>query len=63
MARESASIPGLVDLNKAVDIADGKIPEVTVPPAPVVPAAQIPQAKPERELPNVRVNNQCVFSL
>ncbi|XP_058630352.1 beta/gamma crystallin domain-containing protein 2 [Onychostoma macrolepis] len=53
VARESASIPGLVDLNKAVDVADGKIPEVTIPPAPVVPAAQIPQAKPQRELPNI----------
>ncbi len=53
MARECASIPGLVDLDKAVDVADGKIPEVTVPPAPVVPAAQIPQANPQRELPNV----------
>ncbi|XP_016431290.1 mucin-17-like [Sinocyclocheilus rhinocerous] len=53
VARESASIPALVDLNKAVDVADGKIPEVTVPPAPVVPAAQIPQAKPQRELPNI----------
>uniref|UniRef100_A0A671SV52 Absent in melanoma 1 protein-like n=2 Tax=Sinocyclocheilus anshuiensis TaxID=1608454 RepID=A0A671SV52_9TELE len=53
VARESASIPALVDLNKAVDVADGKIPEVTVPPAPVVPAAQIPQVKPQRELPNI----------
>ncbi|XP_016118603.1 mucin-2-like, partial [Sinocyclocheilus grahami] len=50
VARESAFIPGLVDLNKA---ADGKIPEDTIPPAPVVPAAQIPQAKPQKELPNV----------
>ncbi|XP_050963753.1 beta/gamma crystallin domain-containing protein 1 isoform X4 [Labeo rohita] len=53
VARESASVPGLVDLNKAVDAAAGKIPEVTIPPAPVVPAAQIPQAKPQRELPNI----------
>ncbi|XP_059366425.1 beta/gamma crystallin domain-containing protein 1-like [Carassius carassius] len=53
MARESASVPGLVDLNKSVDVADGKIPEETIPPAPVVPAAQIPQAKPQRELPNI----------
>ncbi|XP_052409989.1 beta/gamma crystallin domain-containing protein 1-like isoform X2 [Carassius gibelio] len=53
MARESASVPGLVDLNKAVDVAEGKIPEETIPPAPVVPAAQIPQAKPQRKLPNI----------
>lgn len=53
MARESASIPGLVDLNKAVDVADRMIPEDTILPAPVVPAAQIPQAIPQRKLPNV----------
>uniref|UniRef100_A0A9J8AZS7 Uncharacterized protein n=1 Tax=Cyprinus carpio carpio TaxID=630221 RepID=A0A9J8AZS7_CYPCA len=53
VARESASMPGLVDLNKAVDVADGKIPEDIIPPAPVVAAAQIPQAKPQRELLNV----------
>ncbi|XP_026066031.1 beta/gamma crystallin domain-containing protein 1-like [Carassius auratus] len=53
VARESASTPGLVDLNKAVDEADGKVPEDIIPPAPVVPAAQIPQAKPQRELPNI----------
>ncbi|XP_026121844.1 beta/gamma crystallin domain-containing protein 1-like [Carassius auratus] len=53
MARESASVPGLVDLNKAVDVAEGKIPEETIPPAPAVPAAQIPQAKPQRKLPNI----------
>uniref|UniRef100_A0A8C2GC41 Crystallin beta-gamma domain containing 1b n=1 Tax=Cyprinus carpio TaxID=7962 RepID=A0A8C2GC41_CYPCA len=53
MARESASIPGLVDLNKAVDVADRMIPEDTILPAPVVPAAQIPQAIPQRKLPNI----------
>ncbi|XP_052430015.1 mucin-5AC-like, partial [Carassius gibelio] len=53
VARESASTPGLVDLNKAVDEADGKVPEDIIPPAHVVPAAQIPQAKPQRELPNI----------
>ncbi|KTF90105.1 hypothetical protein cypCar_00016553 [Cyprinus carpio] len=53
VARESASMPGLVDLNKAVDVADGKIPEDIIPPAPVVAAAQIPQAKPQRELLNI----------
>lgn len=46
-------MPGLVVLNKAVDVADGKIPEDIIPPAPVVAAAQIPQAKPQRELLNV----------
>ncbi|XP_043086725.1 mucin-17 [Puntigrus tetrazona] len=46
VAGESASVPALVDLNKAVD---EKIPEV----APVVPAAQMPQAKPQREPPNI----------
>lgn len=58
MARESASIPGLVDLNTVVDIADRKTQEVTIP-----PAAQILQAKPQREIPNVCVHHQCVFSL
>ncbi|KAK2893170.1 hypothetical protein Q8A67_013158 [Cirrhinus molitorella] len=48
VTRESASIPGLVDLNKAVDAA-----EVTIPQTPVVPAAPIPEAKPQRELPNI----------
>lgn len=63
MARESASIPGLVDLNTAVDVVDGKTQDVTIPPAPQVPEAQIPQAKSQRELPNVCVNHQCLFSL
>ncbi|XP_067247435.1 beta/gamma crystallin domain-containing protein 1 [Chanodichthys erythropterus] len=49
VARESASIPGLVDLNTAVDIADRKTQEVTIPPAPQVSAAQILQ----REIPNI----------
>ncbi|KAK9975501.1 hypothetical protein ABG768_020757 [Culter alburnus] len=53
VARESASIPGLVDLNTAVDIADRKTQEVTIPPAPQVSAAQILQAKPQREIPNI----------
>lgn len=47
-AKESASIPGVVDLKKS-DVADRKISEV--PPAPQVP--QIPQAAPQRELPNI----------
>lgn len=62
MARESASIPGLVDLNTTVDIADRKTQEVTIPPAPQVPEAQILQAKPQRELPNVCVHHHmCIF--
>lgn len=63
MARESASLPGLVDPNTAVDVADGKTKDVTIPPAPQFPEAQIPQAKPQRELPNVCVHHQCLFSL
>ncbi|CAM4561169.1 unnamed protein product [Leuciscus chuanchicus] len=53
VARESASIPGLVDPNTAVDVADGKTQDVTIPPTPQFPDAQIPQAKPQRELPNI----------
>ncbi|XP_056098794.1 mucin-17 [Rhinichthys klamathensis goyatoka] len=53
VARERASIPGLVDLNTAVGVADGKTQDVTIPPPPQVPEAQIPQAKPQRELPNI----------
>ncbi|XP_067283612.1 beta/gamma crystallin domain-containing protein 1 [Pseudorasbora parva] len=50
VARESASIPGLVDLNTAVDVADRKTQEVTIP---QVPASQILPANPQRELPNI----------
>ncbi|KAG1932640.1 beta/gamma crystallin domain-containing protein [Pimephales promelas] len=47
VARERASRTGLVDVNTAVDVADGKTQDVTIPPQ--VPEAQIPQ----RELPNI----------
>ncbi|XP_077088146.1 uncharacterized protein LOC143740013 isoform X1 [Siphateles boraxobius] len=48
VARECASIPGLVDLNTAE-----KTQDVMIPPAPQVQEAQIPQVKPQRELPNI----------